>query len=151
MRAVIQRVSRCSVDVDGKTVSQIGNGLLVLLGVQKGDGEEDARLLAAKISKIRIFGDSEGKMNLSCKDVGGDMLIVSNFTLCGDYHHGNRPSFFDAEEPTRADLLYEYFSSLLENDGYKVGRGVFGGDMKVSLLNDGPITMVLDSSVLKKG
>lgn len=151
MKAVLQRVKCASVAVDGETVGECGGGLLVLLGVADGDTEEDARLLAAKILKLRIFCDDNGKMNLSLLDVGGEMLVVSQFTLLADYSHGNRPDFFGSAKPDEANRLYEYFVSLVGADLGHVGTGIFGADMKVSLVNDGPVTIVMDSLVLRKG
>ena len=151
MKALIQRVSRASVEVGGEAVASQGIGFLVLLGVRRGDDEEDARLLAEKIAKLRVFSDDAGKMNRSLSDVGGGVLAVSQFTLCADYTHGNRPSFLDAEEPVRAKELYEVFVDVLRRCGIPVGCGVFGADMKVSLLNDGPVTIDMESADLRKG
>ncbi len=131
--------------MDAKPVSSIPFGLVVYLGVRRGDSEEDAEFLAKKIFALRIFSDAEGKMNLSVKDVGGEILAVSQFTLLADCSHGNRPSFFDAEEPVRANALYEYFASTLESLGATVKRGVFGADMKIEQLCDGPVTIELSS------
>jgi D-tyrosyl-tRNA(Tyr) deacylase len=150
MTAVIQRVSEAAVAVDGKTVGSCGRGLLILLGVAEGDGEEDALLLANKIAKLRIFSDEAGKMNLSVSDVGGEALVISNFTLLANYKHGNRPDYLGAAKPETANALYEHFVSLLSKTVGRVEKGVFGADMKVSLLNDGPVTLVLQSEVLKK-
>lgn len=149
MRAVVQRVAFASVTVDGKVTGKIGKGLMILLGVEKGDTAETAETVAAKIAKLRIFSDANGKMNLSATDVGGDMLVVSNFTLIADYSHGNRPSYFGAEAPEKAEFLYLFFSECLRKNGYRVENGIFGADMKVELLNDGPVTLVIESSVLK--
>ena len=150
MRAVIQRVSSASVSIGDRVCGRIGNGIAVLLGVEKGDSAEEAELLATKISKIRIFSDENGKMNLSASDTGGSFLVVSNFTLIADYSKGNRPSFFGAEEPEKAEFLYRYFCEFLRNTGFHVETGVFGVDMLVSIANDGPVTLVLESAALKK-
>ncbi len=149
MTAVIQRVLRGAVTVDGTERGACGRGVVILLGVAKGDTEEDARLLSEKIRKLRIFEDEDGKMNRSVTDIGGGALVVSNFTLLADYSHGNRPSFFDAEEPSRAAALVESFAAMLEAH-MPVGRGVFGADMQVTIEGDGPVTIVMDSAVLKK-
>ncbi len=151
MRAVIQRVKYASVTVDDQTVGRIDKGFLILLGVGKGDTDEDARLLYEKIAKMRIFEDENGKMNRSLSDVGGEILLISNFTLLANCRHGNRPDFFSAMEPSEARRLYELFCDrIAEVSGCRTERGVFGADMKVELLNDGPVTIVLDSSELKK-
>lgn len=149
MIAVIQRVSRSSVSVDGETCGECGRGLMILLGVARGDGERDAELLAAKIAKLRIFCDEAGKMNLSVKDIGGEALVVSQFTLLANYKKGNRPDYFGAEEPSRANELYEYFVSLMRGELSHVGVGKFGADMRVEIVNDGPVTIVMDSEKLK--
>ena len=150
MTAVIQRVAEAAVAVDGKTVGSCNGGLLILLGVAEGDTEEDALLLANKIARLRIFSDEAGKMNLSVSDVGGEALVISNFTLLANYKHGNRPDYLGAAKPEAANALYEHFVSLLSKSVGRVEKGVFGADMKVSLLNDGPVTLVLQSEVLKK-
>ena len=151
MKAVVQRVANASVVVDGKTVGEIGKGFLILLGVSQGDCEEDAQVLAAKISKLRVFEDENEKMNLSLTDVDGEALVVSQFTLCADCKKGNRPSFTSSAAPDVANKLYEYFSDLLVENGIRnVENGIFGADMKVSLLNDGPVTIVLDSEIWRK-
>ena len=150
MKAVLQRVSNAEVAVDGEVVGKIGTGFLVLLGVEKGDTEKEADAVASKIAGLRIFKDEEGKMNLNLSSVGGEILCISNFTLCADYSHGFRPSFFDAEAPDRADELYKYFMAKTEALGIHVEKGIFGADMKVSLLNDGPVTIIIDSERLKK-
>jgi D-tyrosyl-tRNA(Tyr) deacylase len=147
--AVLQRANAAAVRVDGQVVGEIGRGLLILLGVSREDGREDAERLAAKISKCRIFKDAEDKMNLSLLEVGGGALVVSNFTLLADYHHGNRPNYFAAAEPAVAEELYEYFVALLKKEVAEVATGVFGADMKISLEADGPVTIVMDSNVLK--
>ena len=145
MKAVVQRVTHAEVAVDGNTVGSIGAGLLVLLGAERGDTEADCAKLADKITKLRIFADAEGKTNLSLGDVGGDILAVSQFTLCADCSHGNRPYFGDlAEEPARAEQLYELFKAeCAKRISGRVEAGSFGDDMKVSLLNDGPFTILL--------
>lgn len=151
MKAVIQRVGYASVDVDSKTVGKIGNGLLVLLGVHHTDDEKCAELLASKVAKLRIFCDESEKMNLSVTDVSGEILCISNFTLCANTQKGNRPSFTEAMEPEKADELYNLFCNCLLQNGVKnVEKGIFGADMKVGLLNDGPITIVLDTDVWNK-
>lgn len=144
MKAVIQRVSRASVTVDGDIVGQIGKGYLVLLGVGEGDEKSDCDRLAAKLIKLRIFEDENGKTNLSINDVGGEMLIVSQFTLYADCSHGNRPSFTNAAKPTLANELYECFCEKISESGISVQKGIFGADMKVELLNDGPFTVILE-------
>jgi D-tyrosyl-tRNA(Tyr) deacylase len=151
MKAVIQRVSEASVTIDGEVRSQIKQGFLVLLGVGKGDSEAEADILASKIAKMRIFCDENDKMNLSLSQVGGELLVISNFTLLANCVHGNRPDYFGAEAPDRANMLYEYFVNKIEAEsGVRTVTGEFGADMKVSLLNDGPVTIVLDSDELKK-
>ena len=147
MRAVVTRVKEARVEIDSKLHSNIGTGLLVLLGVCDTDEREQAEYLAKKIGDTRIFSDSEDKMNLSCEAVGGEILVVSNFTLCGDTRKGNRPSFIAAARPEKAEPLYEYFCDLLRQRGYTVKTGVFGGDMKLYSINDGPVTLVMDSPV----
>ncbi|ASD64015.1 D-aminoacyl-tRNA deacylase [Bdellovibrio bacteriovorus] len=144
MKAVVQRVQNASVVVDGKTISSIGKGYLTLLGVAKGDTDEQLQKLMTKILALRIFPDEAGKMNLSLKDVGGEHLIVSQFTLLGDASKGNRPSFVGAEAPERANALYEKALAFSESQGVKTQGGQFGADMKVSLLNDGPVTLILE-------
>lgn len=148
MIAVLQRVKRAAVAVDGKTVGACDNGLCILLGVAKGDSEEDARALAQKIVDLRIFTDENDKMNLSLKDVDGEMLVVSNFTLLAAYKKGKRPDYFGAAAPDEADRLYEYFCSLVDGQIKHVGRGIFGADMEISMVCDGPVTIVMDSNVL---
>ncbi|MBI3542598.1 MAG: D-tyrosyl-tRNA(Tyr) deacylase [Deltaproteobacteria bacterium] len=145
MKAVIQRVKEASVTVDGKQVSRIERGLLTLLGVAKGDDEAKLAKLVAKICELRIFEDDQGKMNLSLKDVGGAHLIVSQFTLLGDCSAGRRPSFVGAEAPERARQLYEKALALSEQQGVPTQGGVFQADMKVALVNDGPVTLVLEA------
>ena len=148
MKAVLQRVTSASVAVDGVTVGQCGRGLMILLGVAEGDAWEDGDRLLQKIVKLRIFEDEAGKMNRSICDVGGEMLIISQFTLLANYRHGNRPDFISAAKPDVANELYERFCDDAGNYVAHVGRGVFGADMKVSLTNDGPVTIVMDSNVL---
>ena len=151
MKAVIQRVSEASVSIDGEIRSQIKQGFLVLLGVGKGDSEAEADILASKIAKMRIFCDENDKMNLSLSSVGGELLVISNFTLLANCVHGNRPDYFGAEAPERANMLYEYFVEKIRNEsGVRTVTGEFGADMKVSILNDGPVTIVLDTDELKK-
>lgn len=146
MRAVIQRVIEASVTVDGKTVSRIGVGLLVLLGMEAGDGAGDAEWLIGKISRMRIFADEEGKMNRSVAEAGGEIIVVSQFTLYASTKKGNRPSFLRAAAPEVSEPLYQEFCEALEREaGRPVGRGVFGTDMKVALVNDGPVTIAIDS------
>jgi len=151
MIAVLQRVKSASVIADGSFSGKIGNGLLILLGVAKGDTEEDARLLSEKIVKCRIFSDESGKMNLSLLDVGGEALIVSNFTLNANYAHGNRPDYFASAAPSEAVPLYEFFVALVQQRIASVATGVFGADMQIDMCADGPVTIVMDSLVLKKG
>lgn len=151
MRAVVQRVSGASVAVSGETVGKCGRGFLILLGVAKGDTEADADVLAAKLSKLRVFEDGNGKMNLSLSDIGGELLIISNFTLYADCRHGNRPDFLMAEAPVEANRLYEYFTDRMKTlSGCPTETGAFGADMKVSIENDGPVTLVIDSPELMK-
>ncbi|MBR3848303.1 MAG: D-tyrosyl-tRNA(Tyr) deacylase [Oscillospiraceae bacterium] len=145
MRAVITRVKSAEVKIDGATHSKIGNGLLILLGVSVNDTAQDAEYLAKKISMMRIFEDSEEKMNLSCSAVNGSMMVVSNFTLCANTQKGNRPSFVDAARPELARPMYEYFVSLLRDAGYRTETGVFGAYMELHSVNDGPITIVMDT------
>lgn len=144
MRAVIQRVAEARVTVDEKIIGQIGPGLCVLLGVGKGDSEDNANALADKIKNLRIFGDDQGKMNRSVNDVGGELLIVSQFTLYGDCRKGNRPSFTDAAAPPEAERLYKYFSMRLRDAGLNVANGQFQAHMQIALINDGPVTIVLE-------
>ena len=148
MRALVQRVTRAHVDIDGDTVSSIGTGFAILLGVGHDDGEEQADKLWAKISKMRIFEDENGKTNIGLADVGGDVLVVSQFTLYADCKRGNRPSFTNAGAPDEANRLYEYFVGLVREDVENVGTGSFGADMKVELVNDGPFTIWLDTDAL---
>lgn len=154
MIAVIQRIDRAAVTVEGAVTGDARRGLLVLLGVAREDTRLDAELLAAKIAKLRIFTDENDKMNLSVLDVGGDVLVVSNFTLLANYSHGNRPEYFGAAAPDAANELYEYFAGLMETQlggsGGKVGRGVFGAHMLIDIQANGPVTIVMDSEKLKK-
>lgn len=146
MRAVIQRVSSASVVIDGETVASIGYGLLILLGIEDGDGAEDIAWLAPKIGRMRIFGDDAGLMNLSVTDCSGEAIVVSQFTLHASTKKGNRPSFIRAARPEISEPLYRQFcEALSEEIGKEVGRGRFGADMKVSLVNDGPVTIVIDT------
>ena len=146
MRAVIQRVSEASVTIDGVKVSEIGPGLLVLLGVEEGDTIEEAQWLAAKVAAMRIFSDAEGKMNLSVQDKNGEVIVVSQFTLHASTKKGNRPSFLRAARPEISEPLYESFCGWMEAElGKPVGCGVFGADMQVALINDGPVTIVMDT------
>jgi D-tyrosyl-tRNA(Tyr) deacylase len=146
MRAVIQRVLEASVTIDGETVSKIGPGLLVLLGVEDGDAAEDVAWLSGKAARLRIFSDAEGKMNLSVVETGGEVIVVSQFTLHASTKKGNRPSFLRAAVPGISEPLYETFCAALEMELAKpVGRGVFGAEMKVALVNDGPVTILIDS------
>jgi D-tyrosyl-tRNA(Tyr) deacylase len=145
MKAVIQRVETASVRIDGNEISRIGGGLLVLLGVEKGDSEKDADFLLDKIIHLRIFEDGEGKMNLSLLDISGELLVVSQFTLLADCRKGRRPSFTDAAEPESATKLYEYLLSKAREQVTRVGQGQFQAMMKVVLVNDGPVTILLDS------
>lgn len=150
MIAIVQRVSRASVAVDGEIKGQIGKGFMVLLGIAKEDGELDARLLADKISKLRIFTGSDGKFNLSVNDIGGSLLIVPNFTLLASYRKGNRPDFFNGAAPEEANRLFEYFVGYISGLVSNTQKGVFGAHMEVELVNDGPVTISMDSNVLKK-
>jgi D-tyrosyl-tRNA(Tyr) deacylase len=145
MKAVIQRVKQCSVTVDDTIISRIGPGMLVLLGVAENDAPEDARYLAEKIIRLRIFSDKNGKMNRSLTDTDGEMLVVSQFTLLGDCRKGRRPSFVHAAKPETANALYEAFVAQVHDQGIKVQTGCFGAIMDVSLINDGPVTLVLES------
>ena len=144
MKALVQRVIQASVTVDGKEISTIEKGFLVLIGITHTDTEKEADYLVKKVTNLRVFEDENGKMNLSLKDVGGRLLIVSQFTLYGNCESGNRPSFTEAAKPDIANPLYEYFCSKCEKEGIEVQRGIFGADMKVSLINDGPVTIFLE-------
>ncbi len=151
MIAVLQRVSSASVIADGVPAGKCGKGFLILLGVLKGDSSAEALLLADKIAKLRVFSDADDKMNLSLLDVGGEALVISNFTLGADYSHGNRPSFFESAPPAEAEPLYEEFARQLAERISRVECGVFGADMQISVEADGPVTIVMDSSKLGKG
>ena len=148
MRLVIQRVSEASVAVEGQTIARIGKGFLVLIGIGKDDGKAEADRLIKKMLGLRIFEDSDGKTNLSLEDVGGSLLLVSQFTLYANCKKGNRPSFIEAGDPDRANALYEYIIRECKKLGPKVQTGKFGAEMEVSLVNDGPFTLVLDSDKL---
>lgn len=151
MKAVIQRVSSASVSVDGNCVGRIGTGYLILLGVMDGDGKAQAELLAKKTAELRINEDENGKMNLSLTQIGGEALVVSQFTLCADVSHGRRPSFTPSAPPLEAEKLYEYFCEQLRQNGVSnIETGVFGADMQVSLVNDGPVTMLLDTDIWER-
>lgn len=149
MKALIQRVRSASVEVEGETVGKIGQGLLVLLGVAGGDTVAEAEMLARKIINLRIFSDETGKMNRSVAEIGGEILVVSQFTLLANCRHGNRPDFFASAKPEIANELYETFKSLIADGIGAVESGVFGADMQVSLVNDGPVTIWLDTDALK--
>ncbi len=149
MRAVIQRVSHASVEINGVITASINKGFLILLGVGNEDDESDAALLASKISKMRIFTDNNDKMNLALGDVNGSVLVISNFTLYANCIHGNRPDFFDSAKPSLAIPMYEKFLSLMKESGIDTYCGEFGADMKINLENDGPVTIILDSKQLK--
>ena len=150
MKAVIQRVKHAGVTIDNVKVSSVDKGFLILLGVEQGDTKAEADKLVKKIPVLRIFEDENEKMNLSCLDVDGEILVVSQFTLCADCSHGRRPSFTKSAPPAEAEMLYEYFVDELKEAGVKkVDTGRFGADMKVDLLNDGPVTIILDSKDLK--
>lgn len=151
MKAVIQRVSRAKVEVEGEVVGSCEKGFMVLFGAAEGDTKDDAELLAKKTANLRVFEDENGKMNLSILDIGGSVLAISQFTLCADVKKGNRPSFINAMEPNAANELYElYCQSLRENGIEKVSQGVFGADMQVELVNDGPVTILYDTEIWRK-
>lgn len=145
MRVVIQRVSEASVKVDNQIVGEIGKGLMLLIGVDENDETADADWLVKKILDVRVFSDEEGKMNHSVKDINGEILCISQFTLISDYKKGNRPSYIKAAKPDKAIPLFEYFKDEIKKSGLKTESGIFGADMKVSLINDGPVTLVFDS------
>lgn len=151
MIAVIQRINSATVYADGILSAETGKGLYILLGVAKDDTEEDARLLSEKISKLRIFSDENGKMNLSVMDIDGEITVVSNFTLNANYSHGNRPDYFSSAAPDAANALYEYFKAQMSTKVRKLESGVFGADMRTEMSTDGPVTIVMDSNVLKGG
>ena len=151
MTAVLQIVKNATVYADGELSGSIGKGLYILLGVEVGDTENDAVVLADKISKLRIFSDANGKMNLSVMDVDGEIMVVSNFTLNANYSHGNRPDYLASAAPKEADRLYEYFKELIKTKTKKLASGVFGADMRTEMSTDGPVTIVMDSNVLKGG
>ena len=148
MRAVVQRVAEARVSVAGDVVGAIGQGLLVLLGVAHEDGEDEARFLARKIAALRIFEDGQGKMNLALADMGGAVLVVSQFTLYGDVRKGRRPSFTDAARPEHAERLYRQFCQFIASEGIPVEEGIFQAAMKVALVNDGPVTLWLDTKAM---
>ena len=148
MKLVVQRVKKAEVKVDGNIIGKIDKGFLVLIGIKVGDTKEQADYLVKKLCNLRVFSDENDKMNLSIKDVKGKLLIVSQFTLYGDCSQGNRPSFIEAARPEEANPLYEYFCNQCELNNIEVQKGIFGADMKVSLLNDGPVTIILDSEEL---
>lgn len=150
MKAILQRVSRASVEVDDSITGKIEKGFLILLGVENGDNEKEADALANKILGLRVFTDENDKMNLSLSDVDGSVLVISNFTLCADCSHGRRPNFMAAARPETAEPLYEYFCKKMLEKGIPVQKGVFGADMQVSLINDGPVTIEINSKDLKK-
>lgn len=145
MKVVIQRVSQAKVEVEGEISGEISKGFLLLIGIDEEDEKQDADWLVQKILNLRIFSDENGKMNLSVLDIQGEILCVSQFTLIADYKKGNRPSFIKASKPEKAIPLFEYFKQEIAKSGLKTESGIFGADMKVSLLNDGPVTIVMDS------
>ncbi|MCT3960864.1 D-tyrosyl-tRNA(Tyr) deacylase [Elizabethkingia anophelis] len=145
MKVVIQRVSESEVVVENQSVGKIEKGFMLLIGIDENDEKQDADWLVQKILNLRVFGDEEGKMNLSIVDIKGDLLCISQFTLIADYKKGNRPSFIKAAKPDKAIPLFEYFKEEIAKSGLKTESGIFGADMKVSLINDGPVTIVMDS------
>lgn len=149
MIALIQRVSNASVEVGSEIISSIGRGLLVFLGSEKGDSEKEVDYLVRKVSQLRIFEDKDGKLNHSVKDISGEILVVSQFTLMADCRKGNRPSFERAERPERAKALYELFIEKLKNSEIPVKTGIFGASMRIHLVNDGPVTVIIDSGETK--
>ena len=151
MIAVLQRVNSATVYADGELSGSIEKGLYILLGVESGDTENEAGLLAEKISKLRIFCDENDKMNLSVTDVDGEVMVVSNFTLCANYSHGNRPEYFSAAAPKEANDLYMYFISLMQRKVKNVASGKFGADMRTEMSTDGPVTIVMHSDKLRGG
>ncbi len=151
MKAVVQRVKKSQVSVDGQVVGKVGQGFNVLLGVMQGDTTAEADVLAAKIAKLRVFEDEQGKMNLCVTDIGGEILVISQFTLCADLKKGNRPSFINSAKPDEANALYEYFcKQLLANGVGNVEKGIFAADMEVEIINDGPVTIVMDTDIWKR-
>ncbi|EJL67988.1 D-aminoacyl-tRNA deacylase [Chryseobacterium populi] len=145
MKVVVQRVSEASVKVDGKIVGEISKGFMLLVGIDENDEKADADWIVQKILNLRIFGDEDDKLNLSVKDISGEILCISQFTLIADYKKGNRPSFIKAAKPDKAIPLFDYFKNEMTKSGLKTESGIFGADMKVSLINDGPVTIVMDS------
>lgn len=145
MKVVIQRVKEANVKVEGNVVGEISEGLMLLIGIDENDENDDADWLVKKIVDLRIFSNEDGKMNLSVKDISGEILCISQFTLLSDYKKGNRPSYIKAAKPDKAIPMFEYFKEEIKKSGLKIESGIFGADMKVSLLNDGPVTLVLDS------
>lgn len=145
MKTVIQRVSEAHVKVDGKIVGEIDKGLMLLVGIDENDEKADVDWMVQKILNLRIFGDEDDKLNLSVKDISGEILCISQFTLIADYKKGNRPSFIKAAKPDKAIPLFDYFKEEMAKSGLKTESGIFGADMKVSLLNDGPVTIIMDS------
>ncbi len=150
MKAVLQIVNNAAVYSDGVLSGRIGKGLYILLGVADGDTEQDAVALCEKISKLRIFADDNGKMNLSIIDIDGEVMVVSNFTLLANYKHGNRPDYFSGASPNEADRLYKYFKQLMSQKVKNLQSGVFGADMRTEMSTNGPVTIVMDSDVLLK-
>lgn len=151
MKAVIQRVKEASVSVDGKVVGECKQGYMILLGAAEGDTLEDVEVLARKTANLRVFCDENDKMNKSILDIDGEILAISQFTLCADVKKGNRPSFINALEPVKAEEYYDLFClKLLENGVKKVSKGIFGADMQVSLINDGPVTIIYDTEIWRK-
>ena len=151
MIAVLQRINNATVYADGELSGSVGHGLYILLGVEKGDEDKDAVLLSEKISKLRIFNDENGKMNLSVMDVDGEVMVVSNFTLNANYSHGNRPDYLASASPNEANRLYEYFISLISKKVKNTASGKFGADMRTEMSTDGPVTIVMNSNVLRGG
>ncbi|MBT2622163.1 MULTISPECIES: D-aminoacyl-tRNA deacylase [Chryseobacterium] len=145
MKVVIQRVSEAHVKVDGKIVGEIGSGFMLLIGIDENDEQTDADWLVQKILNLRVFADADEKLNLSIKDISGEILCISQFTLIADYKKGNRPSFIKAAKPDKAIPLFDYFKEEIAKSGLKTESGIFAADMKVSLINDGPVTIVMDS------
>ncbi|SDQ29790.1 D-tyrosyl-tRNA(Tyr) deacylase [Chryseobacterium soldanellicola] len=145
MKVVVQRVSEANVKVDGKIAGEINKGFMLLVGIDEGDSTTDADWLVQKILNLRVFADADEKLNLSVKDISGEILCISQFTLIADYKKGNRPSFIKAAKPDKAIPLFDYFKEEIAKSGLKTESGIFGADMKVSLINDGPVTIVLDS------